>query len=81
MEYLKICEVAKKWGLSERGAAGGTLGGLVSGSGGTSAGAILAKFLKHPIKNFLTDLGETLIMDFTNWYFQFVIEGVIDSYA
>ena len=63
------------------GAAGGALGGLVSGPGGTSAGAILAKFLKHPIKNFLTDLGETLIMDFTNWYSQFVIEGVIDGYA
>ena len=52
-----------------------------AGHGGIAAGAILAKFLKHPIKNFLTDLGETLIMDFTNWFSQFVTEGVIDSYA
>ena len=59
----------------------GALGGWVSGSGGTSAGAILAKFLKHPIKNLLADLSETLLMDFTNWYSQFVTEGVIDSYA
>ena len=63
------------------GAAGGALGGLVSGAGGTSAGAILAKFLKHPIKNLLADLSETLLMDFTNWYSQFVTEEVIDSCA
>lgn len=63
------------------GAAGGALAGLVSGPGGSSAGTVLAKFLKHPIKNFLTDLGENLIMNFTNWYSQFVTEGVINSYA
>ena len=59
----------------------GALGGLVSGPAGTSVVSVVTKFLKHPIKNLLTDLSETLLMDFTNWYSQFVIEGVIDSYA
>ena len=63
------------------GAIGGALGGLISGPGGASAGTIVTKFLKHPIKNFLIDFGETLIMDFSNWYSQFVTEGIIERYA
>ena len=61
--------------------AGGAIGGLIGGPSASSAGTVLSKFLKHPIKNLLADLSETLLMDFTNWYSQFVTEGVIDSYA
>lgn len=61
------------------GAAGGALGALIAGPSGSSSGAILAKFLKHPIKNFLSDLIEQLLMDFTTWYSQTVIDGTIKN--
>ena len=59
------------------GAAGGAIGGLIGGPNGSSAATVLSKFLKHPIKNFVSEFAESLLSDFTNWYAKFVTEKTV----
>ena len=57
------------------GAAGGALGGLIAGPVGAPAATIVAQYSKHPIKQAVSDIIETLLMDFTTWLSQIAFEG------
>ena len=61
------------------GAAGGALGGLVIGPSAASATVAFKNFIKHPVKNFFSDLTDTLMMDFANWLSQVPIKSITAS--
>ena len=57
------------------------MGGLVGGPNTSSAATTLSKFVKHPIKNLVSDFSEAILLDFTNWYSRLVIENSLKSCA
>ena len=57
--------------------AGGAIGKLIGGPNGSSAATVLSKFLKYPIKKFVSEFAESLLSDFTNWYAKFVTEKTV----